>query len=77
MCVRVVAVIIMNVIMCVLMGVRLFVVVETTDELNSPCVRLTQRFKDINEVREMVGPALLQQLDASIQLRDKPQHVAL
>ncbi len=45
--------------------------------MNCTCIGSTQRLKDLNQIRQMGGPAFLQKLDSSIELRRKPQHVVL
>ena len=55
----------------------LCLLIEGAQNLNCACIGGTQRFKDLDQIRQMSGPAFLQKLDSSIELRRKPQHVIL
>jgi hypothetical protein len=63
--------------MLMLMLMLLCLLIEGAQNLNCACVGGAQRLKDLNQIRQMSGPAFLQKLDSPIELRRKPQHVIL
>lgn len=51
--------------------------IKASDQMNGLIIGSVERFEDMDELIEMVSPSFLQQLNASVKLWHKSQHIVL